>query len=894
MALQLLYSSWLEDGVKKSFRAASKGLIDDDVTYIFDNTEKRLSFDQLPDDEENSDNACIVYLRLPSDAVAIVRTGYYSLDEDVPKNGFVLHAYVTEIGEEISPFLYVVNTCFKQTFTREELVSYSSYSLLPTVPFPEPQLVLSQEEVQQFFSLEKQKTLSHILQALIDGHRSKRMTILNEKHSLLKYWFYAIHCCLPEYIKKEITFATSVYDKLEDCELVCGAIKNRISTINEMAHGNFVFDHLGGPTIENVEAVKYPVYISQLFVESAGAAKEVSQKIHDYMNQYQMSLSTSVGVMKLLACEFDWFESVYDIQFFWGKIGFADKDCLKKVVLKLWDHFQKRAFNFELNEQSLPLLSCIFKNSDSSVRREIIEYVDRHREQFGIYQAMSIKDYYTEIVKKLGFIYEFLPSALLRNNQFDAYRDYINRDLNELSILLYIIVDNYDALTDEHGEEAVHSVCREILLMLLNEEDFDLAVAFCRKAEDLPDTFIEQVVVRAVWIYAEQLTTRQGIVNEELVLAIMEELIQKTRAAAAVLMVFARKGRYGENIVSMYMDLCRKYPNETAAIDAILSRREVFSDFQSDMMLQKFMSQKKATLDDLSYFFYHFYLKERDKNQSFESKLQELLETASHFWQIEVADHILRLFANTCSDYQEKRIVQVLASYVVNQSVNDLYDYYANSDVDIREVTDILLSINCQITHEFYAAILCVDLKDIVSKRKKQISEVGKKLIAELEDPYIVSELPPYNAENKLFLDRLYRYLLRALVMLAHKKRGLVQQYDKIFENFLTRCDFQEVLINFICLFEETSEAKLEPLLASLLLLKIKGMLVGEGVYEAVELYLMEGKVEKRRARFSVLLSYSGTDTDRNLLKEYLTVLFYSDMNFVKRLFAPSPQNLFQ
>lgn len=896
MAFQLLYSVWQEDGIEKSFRAASKELTEEDISYIFRRTENRLPFDKLPEDEENNNLACTVYLQLPSGALAIARTGYYSLNEALSKDGFVLHAYIAERDESISPFLYALNTCFKQSLTKEELLSFSSYSLLPTVPFPRPQFVLNQKEIQKFFSKGRQKILSQLLQALIDGHRSKRTTILNEKHSFLKYWFYAIHCCLPEQIKKDITFATSVHDKPEDCELICGAAKNSISTINEMAHGNFVFDHVGGPTTENIEAVKYPVFISQLFVENAEEALAVSQKIHGYMSRYQFSLSASAGIMKLLDGEFDWFDSAYDIQFFLGKIGFAEKDHLKNVFTRLWGNFKKNAFRFLLNEQSLPLLSYVFKNSDSSVKREIIEYIDRHHEQFGIYEAMSLKDYYEIIVDKLGFIYEYLPSALLRNNQFEAYRDYLNRNLSELCVLLYIIADNYSDLVDEHGEDAVYYICREIFMMLIEEDEKDLAVDFCRKVESLPDVFVEQVIVRAIWIHADRMVSRQAFVNEELVFAVMEEIINRTKAAAAILMVFARKGRYGENTVSLYMDLCRQYPNETAAIDKILSQREAFSAFESDMTLQKFMSRKRATLDDLTYFFYHFYLKGSDKNLSFESKVQELLESLSPVLQIEAADHLLRLFAGSCSDYQERRIVHVLASYIVNQSVNDVYDYYANSEVDIREMTDILLVMDYPISNEFYAAILCVDLKNVVSHEKNHIPGKGNgsRILMELCAPYIVSELPLYNAENKLFLERLYRYLLRAMVLLSRKKGKLIQHYGEILNNFLARNDFQDVLGSFILSFEENEETKLDAVLAPLILLKNQGVSLNEQVSEVCEAYLMAGSLERRRERFFILLSYMNTDEEKVLMKEYLTDLFYSDLNFVQRLLVPSPKKLFQ
>lgn len=897
MAFQLLYSFWRDNGDEKVFCAMSKGVAEEDVAYILRHTVKHISFHELSEDSDNPDHACTTYLRLPSGAVAIMRTGYYALSEMSVKDGFLLHAYITENGEKISPFLYAVNTCFKQSLTRDELESYSSYTLLPAVAFPRPQFVLNQREIQKFFSKGRQRILSQLLQALIDGYRSKRVTILNEKHSFLKYWFYAIHCCLPEHIKKDITFSTSSYDKSEDCSLICGAADNRISTANEMLHGNFVFDHIGGQSTENIEAVKYPVFISQLFAENAEAAFEISKEINSYMSRYNLSLSTSAGVMKLLGCEFDWFDSAYSIQFFLSKITFANKEQIENVIVNLWNCFKENAYQFPINEQALPLLSYLFKNSGSEIKREIIEYADCHHEQFGICENESLQVYYADVIEKLGFIYDFMPSALLRNNQFDDYCDYTNRDLRKLFVLLYVMVDYYPDLIQEYGEESVHSVCRKVFLMMLKQGKSHFVIDFSQKAKQLPDVFVEQVLVRGVWIYAERKGSDRFYwgVDEKLVFEVMEEFIERPRAASALLMVFARKGRYGENTVSLYMNLCRRYPQETVAVEGFLSRREAFASFMADIALQKFMEQKSATLDDLTHFFYHFYLEENDQDLSFENKVQELLDSLVPVLQIEAADHLLRLFADSCSDYCNRKFVRVLASYVVDQSVNDIYDYYVNSDVDIRLMTDILLVTDYPISNDFYAAILCVDLKNIVLHDQKCAVKISSKnLISELCAPYVVAELPVYNEENKLFLDRLYRYLLRAMLILSHKKGKCVNNYSDILKNFMCRNDFQDALATFVMSFEESDEISLDPILVSLLLLQLHGELPSENVCTAYTAYLMSGSLEKRKECFRGLLEYASCEEEKEQIKEYLTSLYFSDLNFVQKILTVSPKNLFR
>ena len=261
-----------------------------------------------------------------------------------------------------------------------------------------------------------------------------------------------------------------------------------------------------------------------------------------------------------------------------------------------------------------------------------------------------------------------------------------------------------------------------------------------------------------------------------------------------------------------------------------------------------------------------------------------------------MADHLLRLFANHCQEYKSKRVVHALASYVVNQSVNDIFDYYANSDVDIRFLNDILLVIDYPISSEFYVASLCVDLKNILvcEKNGLQAKGSGSKVLLELKEPYIVSELPSYCLDNKLFLERFYRYLLRSMVVLAYKKGKLVQNYRVILKNFMTRSDFVDVLVSFIQSYEETQEKRLDAVLAAVLLLKEENTeLLCDRLYQACVSRLRMRPLSRRKERYVRLLSGAVADVDRGALKDILSELYYSDLNWVEKLFAVSPKKLF-
>jgi len=56
----------------------------------------------------------------------------------------------------------------------------------------------------------------------------------------------------------------------------------------------------------------------------------------------------------------------------------------------------------------------------------------------------------------------------------------------------------------------------------------------------------------------------------------------------------------------------------------------------------------------------------------------------------------------------------------------------------------------------------------------------------------------------------------------------------------------------------------------------------------------MFGSLEKRKERFRGLLKYAYSEEEKELLKEYLIGLYFSDLNFFKKLLTVSPKNLFR
>ena len=93
--------------------------------------------------------------------------------------------------------------------------------------------------------------------------------------------------------------------------------------------------------------------------------------------------------------------------------------------------------------------------------------------------------------------------------------------------------------------------------------------------------------------------------------------------------------------------------------------------------------------------------------------------------------------------------------------------------------------------------------------------------------------------------------------------------------------------------FEEVDDIRLEPILASVLLLKARDEFECDRVYSVCEKYLLFKPLEKRKERFRGLTKYAFNEKEREDLKWYLTELYFSDLNIFQKLLTVSPKELF-
>lgn len=742
MALQFLYSSWQEDGAENTLFAYSEGLSEADRAYLLEAALPPNDTKAEREDEENKEQANTLFLRLPSGRFAIARFGIYTPKNTMQSQNRFLHAFVTDGKEPMSPMLYAINNCFRNTLTAQEQQLFRNTPFLPNAPFPRPQFKLSQPEIRKFFSAGRLRTLTCLLQAVIDSYGNERVIFLNDRFSSLKYWFYGIHCCLPRTVKYRLTYATYAFSKPEDCKLICLAPGSGIDGSEEIENGNFVFDNTGGVACEDVESAKYARSIAALFLENAGEAHTVARGIGRLMDAYQLLIPTAAGIYKLLRQDFDWFESPYDIQFFLGKIGAISKMHLESLSELLWEKIRSPGFRFPAGEKLLPLIAFLFKNLSSKTKREVVLYIGSHRSDFGIRETESSFTYYELISDKIGFVFEYISESVLEEEKdIDAL---IGRtSVLDRCVLLYLIADNWEEKAGRFGRERVLGLCYRFASEIIADRAIFAVREVCRRLAPLSEDFLHHTIVQAMLDTLNETEKNGASYDPSFTFVIVKELIGKPAVAADLIKMYARNGQYTDEVLDLYLHLCRNYPHETAVIDGLLTKKPVYAAFLTDMAIRKFLFLGEITRDKLTFFFEAYYLAGKDRERVFEIKLKSFLNGLLPVRRIETAEYFLVLYIEKSQGKSPEEalssmsdsLADLLFSAINDHTVRDLFDYYVNAPEEYRK-TGKLLSAVRPLSPAYEAAGWAVDLQKAAACESERDFDRALARFRSGEEPY--------------------------------------------------------------------------------------------------------------------------------------------------------------
>lgn len=893
MALQLLYSSWWENETEHSILRTSVGLSDEDIAYIMRVIGITDSYDALPSDEENEDLANTLYLHLPSSAKAIVRTGQYTVKDSDQIGNVIVHAYIHNDVEEITPLLYAINNCFRQELTLNDQQVLLAMDYLPETPFPRAQFKLNQAEIRKFFSRGRLRTLACLLQAVIDSHNNERLIILKDSYPSLKYWFFGIYCCLPVNRTQDLTYSTYAYQMPEGCKLVCPAPGHSMDFEALAEEGHFIIDNLDNIGSSDIESAKFAKSIVQDFWEDLNMLPEMLEGIEELMKAYNLNVATAAGMYKLVCFDFEWFESTHEIHYYLGKIGTIDKNSLEMISHKLWEAFSTPGFKFELNTDNLPILSYMFRNTNDDVRWEIIRYIDSHKYTLGYHKCKDFDELYKDFSDKLSFVAEFLPLDLMQKNTLRTYCDERNCVPNESATFFCIIVDNYFDYIELLGFEELKEHAIYLLERILHANELELAFRVCQSASKLPFDFLRYVLVQGVLndSNSSEDTATKLHLPDTFTYRIARLLIEKDATLALELVKnHARKGKYRDSTLALYNDLCRDFPDETAEFDETLRQKTVYADFVTDSVFHKFASLSNATREELTDFFTTYYVTGQDRNHYFETKLLQHLNSHFPVLSIEMADYFLKLLSSVTKSFRKYTLSGMLCSFILHQNAVDIFDYYHNAVDEFEERVAVLRAISPTLSPQFNFATLAIAVSVALNKNDEAIETESQKIfhfLTTVSYGDIIKEFSAKDSFGHFYTDKLLRYseklapnphlltelINKAVYPLYQTENG--KYWFKAVWRSRTAIDptvLYPITARLGILSQQTNDAELKDLL-----------------YKVTNTLSQKSK----REQFVTWLRYAENEEELSALKSFLFEAWRRSFSRIRRIFIHSDRKLF-
>jgi len=886
MAKQILFTSWWENGNEHTITRSSQGVTEAEIDYILHAALDFQDIDLIEQDEDNEDLANTLYLRLPTEERAIVRSGIYNVADSIQKANVIVHAYIAEEGEEVSPMLYAINNCFKTSMTADEQESLLQLEQLPLTPFPRPQFKLSQIEIKKFFSQGRLRTLAALLQSVIDAHGNQRIIILNDTYPSLKYWFYGIHSCLPKSIIRSLTYGTYLFHAPEECILVCSAPGHAIQFNEHIEEGDFVIDNIDENGCHDIESAHYASFAVQKFWNDVSAIENLTEEIDALMDEYHLNIANAVGVLKLIQFDFNWFCSAYDIHYFLGKLSTIDKNLIEIISRRLWDSFMLPDFKFKLNIDTIPLLAYIFRNTDDDVKWTILNYIDTHREDLGYQEFESFDELYSSVCRDLQFVTEFLPASLMKSESLSTYCESRQSSSHEVATFLRIIVDNIDLFTKDFKEDVLLSNALYLFEILLQRGELTLALNIVKSSLSLSHDFLRYVVVQGIL----NVSNRDGSLDERDPLSLPDTFVYEIARQLILIdntMVlelvknYAREGKYFNSTLRLYTSLLSDFPEETAQFNETLHSKAVYTDFVTDSIFYKFASLQNATREELAEFFLAYYLSGTDKNHYFESKLSQHLQQSLPVNGIETADYFLKLLVEKQPDYRKLTLSGMLCSYILNSDANDIYDHYLREIPHFEESYRILHSISPKLSCAFRFTTVLIRLNNrLLSPDAVENILMSFDVEESLADPAITSDMIKHFAH----------VLIDVSSTLANTPSVLKRIFNKVFLSLHNNQEGSNALMIYWKQYLKETPDHLYPL-ATRALIYLLEQESNEIVDEIKDVLNTIDKKERLEVYRSMLLN-TVNENEEQLLSQYLSEYYYHDFTLIQKCFDQSGKKL--
>jgi hypothetical protein len=353
-------------------------------------TPSGLPYEPTESDIENLYPKKFGYFFLSSGRVCLAQVCYvgrvYS-DLDGRFGNYIIHAFVFEKTDTLTPYGLIENDKFKRMLSRKEWHDDPIPNELPQIEIPDNGGVPSMNEVSSFLNEDRKNKLKLLIEAIINSSIENPVCFLDD-HKNQRLWLKILSVCLPKAMQNKFSICTHFTNTLTP-----GNASSRVQIrVNQPESGMFnyaqevqrrryAFDFLRNIIPNSVKPGRYVETVVRLLPSNMFETVKFVDSINKVMSVYSVSINEASNLINLGKSDYSGFYNADEIV---ETVSVADRVGYETQTIAGNLNIGKPPFDFAA-QQRLYIFEFVYKYIPAiETRVEIIKKVVDNAEQLGL------------------------------------------------------------------------------------------------------------------------------------------------------------------------------------------------------------------------------------------------------------------------------------------------------------------------------------------------------------------------------------------------------------------------------------------------------------------------------------------------------------------------------
>ena len=583
------------------------------------------------------------YFFLSSGRACIAQSSYigkvYS-DLDMRTGNYIIHAFVFEKTDALSPMNYMYNPIFKQGLTYQEWHDDGAPAELPQIDFPENAAPITKQEIDEFFADNSINNFKLLLQAVINSMADGKKITFHDSFKKLQLWYKALSICLPKSKHKEMTYSTfftpsvMLASQMQANAAAAQATEIKIRNIGpnvpanmfnyqqEARKGNYAFNFEAGLLPEGLVAGKYVDMLVDLLSTNLFKAIMLVDTISKIADTCGVDYDTALEIHYILTKQFTFINQVEKLE---SLVDFVVKYYsanVAEVADGLYD-YGIAGGNWAMSSKYSRLFKFIFNNSKSVDKNQMIAKYINNQRAFGVDYNSACEEYARAFKQNAPFDWSYFLNYVFCDS---AVKAHISEAGGKFSVKYLFFDAIVDALSSSQKNEEQK---RYALQFFVNTAADSLRAESATEMNSLLKSIERGGAKNRSWLIKTTYASVKGArrLSDTCSISFTLDMIEACgdeAVGSALLGELMLENQSNMDFVKTYIERSERSTRVYSPIMDILGKDEKYKGFIDSVEMYKFSISSYASKAQMREYFDKFYSQGKD-NGLFNKKLRQYM-----------------------------------------------------------------------------------------------------------------------------------------------------------------------------------------------------------------------------------------------------------------------------